>query len=430
MSQVTKLFKARGNSTQNNQLVRRNDTTQVSREVMKDSQRELHQFKNPDTIHSMQDHIQNHIHGSRFLFAAITASQEEDESSILRKLLTHRTKLGRKELNVGELPHLRLYNEVETFSLSQVLKGTKLKSYIHLTDILVVYAPLTSADAVYTRIKISVIDDRLIKNKVVKSFAANSNLGSRAMLSLSYCFPREDVDAISLTISREGSFLEEGRQWGVVQMMIKIAELDFPIQTSNAALQGVLTVPQSVMSSSKTNPNAADIYMDPDNVGGMRELYQSGDISNETYVPDNTSAPKYTKSEFAKPKGQKIEGRTGGWEFMNGYRVAGMPNDEQSQTSFKTDSDDEDSIIELEQVEPEQTVGVSLSQITEQMRTQRLDRGGQLNRTSTSSSSYQPKSIYQPGPSKVSRQQSVTSIKPSERRVKIAQPEDSHLRFP
>lgn len=401
-----------GNSSASNQLVKSKKNNNVESVAMKNAQRELYDFRRPEQQLGMSDLVKQHNNGERFLFAAITSKQEEEESSILRRLITHRPRLGRKELDVGELPVLRLYDSTESFNLSRVLKGAKLKSYIHLTEIMVVFAPLVSSDSTFTKIKICVVDDRLVNRKVVKEYTANSNMMSRAVLSLSYCFPKEDVNSVSLTIGRDTEFLEEGKQWGVVQIRIRLAEYDFPIQTSNTGVKAILNVPESVLDTTDVDPNSVDISMTETNVSDMRELALRGDLADETEtIKEKTEEVKYKKSIMREKRGKRIESHHKDWDFMSSYRQSGIPEDQQSNDSplsQSEDSESDDVFYPMGRASVE-----AISPDGKRRKTSVKFRDVSPVRSESSwmnTKAYKPKSVYVPGNSRHSRSMSVADI--------------------
>jgi len=293
--------------------------------VMKDANRETYQFQKPSQDLGMSDLIKSHNSGDRFLYAAVTAGEGEEESSRLRRLIQHQPRLSRKALPMSKLPPLPLYQEVETFSLANVLppkpKGGP-KTYINISEVLVVYGSLISSDSVFSKVKVSIIDDRLIQNKVAKSYVANTNVISKATMSLSYSFPRDEVESISLAISREAAFLEEGRQWGVAQVMVQMQETEFPIQTTNTKVQAINAIPQSMLEERDINSDFIDISIMDNDRSRLRDLYMDGDLADETSpVSTRVENVKYAQSSLSGPKGKMAQRpAAAGWEFMQGSR--------------------------------------------------------------------------------------------------------------
>jgi len=170
------------------------------------------------------------------------------------------------------------------------------------------------------------VDDRLLQNKIAKSYVANTNIISKATMSLSYCFPRDEVDAITLTLSREAAFLEEGRQWGVAQVQITLEETEFPIQTHNTVVRAINTIPQSMLEERDVDPDMIDISMGNHDLQGLRQMYLDGDLADETEpVTQKTEIVKYAKSSLAGPKGRKSDKpQAEGWEFLKDKRQQGI----------------------------------------------------------------------------------------------------------
>lgn len=307
-------------------------TTQDARleqKIMKNADREVYQYEQPEQQMGMSDLVQQHKTGQRFLYAAVTANQAEEDSSRLRRLLSFQPTISRKPISIGQVPTLALYAEVESFDLSRLLPASKMpkvKTYLNISDVIIVYGTLISTDSTFSKVKVSIVDDRLLTNKIAKSYIATTNVMSKANMSLSYCFPRDEIDAIRLTVSREAAFLEQGRQWGAVQVMIQMEESEFPIQSSNVAVRAINTIPQSLMEDREIDPDFIDISIVENNRKQLRDIYMDGDLADETApITNRVEAVQYAKSSLAGPKGKKTEPKqTGEWGFMNGKRQSGM----------------------------------------------------------------------------------------------------------
>jgi len=122
--------------------------------VMKDAAREVYSHEKPEQELGMTDLIKQHKSGERFLYAAVTSSQNEGDSSRLRRLIQHSPKLSRKSIPVQKLPALALFDEVETFKLSDLIPKTKssVRTYINISEVLVVYGSLISSDSVFSKV--------------------------------------------------------------------------------------------------------------------------------------------------------------------------------------------------------------------------------------------------------------------------------------
>jgi hypothetical protein len=300
----------------------------LEQKIMKNADREVYMYDQPEQQMGMSDLVQQHQSGQRFLYAAVTANQAEDDSSRLRRLLSFQPKVSRRPISIGDVPTLALYSEVESFDLSRLLPASrsKVKTYINISDVVVVYGSLISTDSTFSKVRVSIVDDRLLNNKIAKSYIATTNVMSKANMNLSYCFPRDEIDAIRLTVSREAAFLEQGRQWGAVQVLIQMEESEFPIQNSNVAVRAINTIPQSLMEDREVDPDFIDISIVENNRKQLRDIYMDGDLADETEpIKNRTDAVKYAKSSLAGPKGKKAEQKqTGEWGFMNEQRQAGV----------------------------------------------------------------------------------------------------------
>jgi len=315
--------------------------------VMKDASRENYRYDQPEQELGMADLTKKHSRGDRFLYAAVTASQDEEDSSRLRRLIKFQPKLARKAIPVPDLPSLALFKEVETFQLQHLLppRKDKLHTYINISEVLVVYGSLISSDSAFSKIKVSIIDNRLLGNKVAKSYIANTNVISKATMSLSYCFPRAEASQVNLSLSREAAFLEEGSQWGVAQVRIQMEETEFPTQSSNSTVQAINMLPQSMLEERPVNSDTIDISIMNNDRLRLRDMYMDGDLADETEpVINRMEAVKYAKSSLAGPKGKKTEKPMAeGWEHLSSLRQSGAHAGDNS-----VDPSEEGSIEEVE----------------------------------------------------------------------------------
>nr|WMV64408.1 putative movement protein [Uromyces fabae virus] len=143
-------------------------------------------------------------------------------------------------------------------------------------------------------------------------------------MSLPYCFPRNEIDAISLTLSRETAFLEQGRQWGAAQVMISVKELSFPEHSPLNPVNAINNLPESIFEIHETNPSHIDISIMNNDKDKLRDLMLSGDLVDETSpMVDKFENVKYSKSSLKEIKGKKVETpRTQDWEYLNSKRVS------------------------------------------------------------------------------------------------------------
>lgn len=311
-----------GHSRGQRSLTLRPKDTQLEQHVTKNAERELYKYNTPTQELGMTDLIKQHKPGERFLYAALTTNQEEEDSSRLRRMLNFQPKLNRQSESLDDLPHLELYQETETFSLSDAISGVKKKEsgnsqnskykkpkkYILVKEVVYLFGALVSTEAEFSKLQISLLDNRMLNDKVAKKVIANTNIMSQGMFHMDYCFPEDALDQMSLSISRESQFLEEGSQWGVIQVRIQYQRLDFPVQTSNAKILAVNRLPQSILEDQETNPNVIDISTLENNRKELQDMYMHGDITNEGMpITEKSEKARYAKSTISGPRGAKSE---------------------------------------------------------------------------------------------------------------------------
>jgi len=166
------------------------------------------------------------------------------------------------------------------------------------------------------------------------------------------------MDSISLTISRDNTFLEEGRQWGVVQIRLRIEAYDYPVQVSNASINAILNVPENVLDVQDVDPDYIDISITQNNIADMREMALRGEITDDTEALAEVTEPvKYKKSVMKGPRGEKPKQQVNEWSFMNDARLRGVPEDQQSKDNW----DDTNSSVSVEMLDEFNRDGKPLS---------------------------------------------------------------------
>jgi hypothetical protein len=303
---------------------------------MEGAERELYRYDQPKQDLGMSDLIKNHENGTRFMYAAITGRESEEMDSKLRRLISFQPTLKKKSIPIDNLPVIRLYKETEVFPLDQILPPNKAKKfpgdYIRVSDAVTLYGAVVSPDCNFTKVSVGITDNRLMTDKLVKSFTATTNLMSKGNLALPYSVPLEDADQLVLTVSRERSFLEEGRQWGAIQIQLTIEFMQFPMQYENQEVAAVNMVPPTALTKPLNNPNNIDISILNQDRDKLAELYLEGDIADETEPIENkTQVVKYAKSTISgQTKGKKIEPVHSDWSFMKDKRIGMVDADQNS----------------------------------------------------------------------------------------------------
>lgn len=298
----------------------------VERQVMEGAERELYQFDQPTQELGMSDLLKRHEDGTRFMYAAITGREPEDIASKMRRLSSFQPILKKKAIPIDNLPTIRLFKETESFPLDQVLPKGKSKNfgdYVRISDAITMYGAIVSPDCHFTKVQVGITDNRLLNNNLVKSFNATSNIAARGNLALPYCVPIEDTDQLILTVSRERSFIAEGRQWGALQIQLVVEFMAFPMQFENQTVVAQNMLPPSALETPVTDPNHVDISILNNNRNGLHQLFLSGDLVDETEpIADKMESVQYAKSSMrvGQKKGKEIEVAAPDWSFMKGSR--------------------------------------------------------------------------------------------------------------
>jgi len=306
----------------------------AARQVMGDAERELYQFELPDGERGFGDLLDTYKPGQRFQFVALTGRDEESVEARVRRLVTLQPRVNKSAIAVDKIPKLRLIEDAEQFALAEAIP-VKGKDYIRLASITIIFIPLNSAMSGFTKAKISLLDTRYTGSQVVQSVKFSTNVPMKQEMSMDYCIPRQSASKIILMISREQATMEMGEQWGACQLMLAIEQSDFPYANNFKEVAAVAAIPPAVLGDYEVNPNHLDVGILENHRKKLREMFENGDIADETEpIQNKTAAIQYSKSTMPTKKGAKAESSglvRAGWEHMSNMRKPLIPEDQVSQ---------------------------------------------------------------------------------------------------
>nr|BCX80291.1 putative movement protein [Watermelon crinkle leaf-associated virus 2] len=314
---------------------------QVARDAMNHAKRQLHKFDLPTSDQGFKDLLKSYEEGKRFQYVALVGSKGESYESRVRKVVTfnfRRSKIVDPEM---ELPLIKLVEDCKQFNLSEVVNMKKGKPYIRLASLIGIYTPLISSFSDFSRVCVDLTDIRKLTDQSVQVVRFNSNVPEKFELSLDYCIPRESADKIILNIALEQAFLVRGEQWGTLQMMLIMEQSDAPYNENLREVIAVVGMPRSLLENYTTNPNVVDTTVTETQRKVVRDMYESGDICDETEpIKDDLEEIIYAKSSMGvKVKGPKTKKTFAeGWDHLNNSRV---PLQDAYVNSADPESDDE-----------------------------------------------------------------------------------------
>jgi hypothetical protein len=296
----------------------------VAQESMNKARRQLFQFDLPTTDLGFQDLIRSYEEGNRFQYVALTGSTDETYESRIRKVLTFNIANNKKGLPQFKVPMVKLINMNHQFNLGQLLNQRKdIQEYIRLSSVIGVYTPLISSFYEFSTVSFTLHDTRKISRTAVQTAKYNSNLQNKVEMSLDCCVPRTSADKIILDIGLEQATLKSGEQWGVLQLVISMETSDIPYVTNMKEVVSVVGMPPSLLETYKSNPNYIDTTITEAQKKTVRDMYESGDIADETEPMKEELKPvTYARSSIGlKKKGPKSGKEFGvGWSHLNEAR--------------------------------------------------------------------------------------------------------------
>jgi len=296
----------------------------VARESMNKAKRQMFQFDLPTTDLGFQDLLKSYEEGNRFQYVALTGGNEETYESRIRKVLTFNLSTNKKGLPKFEVPMVRLVDQSTQFNLGQLITQRKdFKEYIRLASVIGVYTPLISSFYEFSTVSFTLHDTRKISRTAVQTAKYNSNLQNKIEMSLDCCIPKVSADKVILDVGLEQATLISGEQWGVLQLVITLETSDVPYVTNMKEVVSVVGMPPALLETYRNNPNYIDTTITEAQKKTIRDMYESGDIADETEpLKEELKPVTYAKSSLGlKKKGPRTDKEYGsGWDHLNKMR--------------------------------------------------------------------------------------------------------------
>jgi len=283
--------------------------------------RQLHSYDKPSQELGITELLKQHQPGSTFLYAAVTGKSEEDYDSRLRRLRAWKPYLNVKVESFDNLPNLKLYKESEVFPIKPLIetllkKNKGIGEYFRIVEAMVIYGAIVSPDCNFSKVFVSIQDGRLLTDNIAKCFIADTNKEARGDLKMPYCIPTENADLISLVVSRDNQFLQDGLQWGTIKIKLSLEFSDFPKQYDNEDVMATNMIVGTSLGDRLTNPDVIDISVNNQDRKELTKLFQSGDLADLDSAEKNKKVMRTAKSSVRQlPKGD-VKDFGGEWKGM------------------------------------------------------------------------------------------------------------------
>ncbi|UZA34088.1 movement protein [Edgeworthia chrysantha mosaic-associated virus] len=310
-------------SSSDNQNQKEQKNEKVAMDSMNKAKRQLYKFDMPTTDMGFQDLLKSYEEGNRFQYVALSGGTEESYESRVRKMVTLHIKTDKKGEPKVNVPLIKLTENNIQYHLGQVVSVKKGPSYIRLASMLAVYTPLVSSFSEFSTVSLTLHDTRKISNTAIQTAKFNSNLQNKVELSLDFCVPRASAGKIILDVSLEQATLMQGEEWGTLSLIIVMESSEAPYVTNLKDVVSVVAMPPALLGSYTNNPNYIDTTITESHRKNVRDMYESGDIADETEpMKEELKAVTYARSSVApKKKGPKSGKSFGkGWEHLDGFR--------------------------------------------------------------------------------------------------------------
>ncbi|QVU28733.1 putative movement protein [Yunnan Paris negative-stranded virus] len=310
----------------------RNET--VAQDSMNRAKRQLYQFDLPTTDMGFQDLLKSYEEGNRFQYVALSGSTNETYEARVRRILTLNMATKKTSKPLIKIPLIKLVDSNLQFKLSQAMQKSKNTfNYARLSAVVGVYTPLIGSFYEFSTVSVTLHDTRKVTKTSIQTVKFNSNLQNKFELSMECCFPKSSADRIILDIGLEQSTLIAGEEWGTINMMLQIETSEVPYISNSKDVISVVSMPPSLLENYKNNPNYIDTTITEGQKKTVRDMFESGDIADETEpLREDLKPVTYAKSSSGlKKKGPKLGRNFGdGWEHMREARKPMAREDELS----------------------------------------------------------------------------------------------------
>jgi len=314
------------------------------------SERQLYSYEKPTQEMGLTDLLKQHEPGSRFMYAAVTGKEEEDSESRQHKLRNWKPNLRKTVESIDNLPNLKLYKEVEVFPIKPLIdaltssKKTKsaIGDFFRVVEAMVIYGAIVSPDCNFTRVKVALVDNRLMEFNEAKSFIADTNKEARGDLRMPYCIPTENADLLSLVVSRENQFLVDGLMWGVIKVKLSLEFCDFPKQYDNTEVAAMNMITASALGERVVDPDTINISITNNDRKQLTQLYASGDLVDTEVPMKNRTSLKSAKSSVREMA--KVDNK----HFGEGWGDMSIPRQEVNDASTEPDEDISDTQSDID----------------------------------------------------------------------------------
>jgi hypothetical protein len=308
------------------------EASQVQEVAEADVDRELFEFKLPKQERGFTDILDLHERGTKLQFVGLTPPPSESIVARASRLLVHTAKLSRTELPMKEIPQIKLIETNERFPLSSVVPR-KGPGYLILKRATGVFIPMTSFKDKYTVVKISILDMRHRNQEEKRSIKLNSNLPYNFEFCMDYCFPLASSDKVFLNVNIERAIVNEGEEWGAVQVQLTIEQSTFPYIEPFQETTGAMILPESGLDKFDRDPAHIDLVVTDRHREIMLEKKEQGDIIeidqiHTVKMARNTYTKSSSSSTSSKPILKSSGGEFGTWNTQFG--PAKLPDDQVS----------------------------------------------------------------------------------------------------
>jgi hypothetical protein len=124
-----------------------------------------------------------------------------------------------------------------------------------------------------------------------------SNWQYKGGMSVDHSFPKTSADKLSFSFAQEVPTLNNGEQWGSVQIFLDIEESDYPQLTAFQETIGLAAGPETGLREYEHDPTTLDLAIRNNHLPKLRELYIKGEIADETEPKkDKQATVSYAKS--------------------------------------------------------------------------------------------------------------------------------------
>jgi hypothetical protein len=248
---------------------------------------------------SMADKLDSHKAGTPFKYAVIGNAPSEERKGVISRLKTYKAPAKSSNVNLSDIPAIRLTNDAVEFSMVDALKGTNVssrESYCLIDSVLIHFVPLDSFLEDKSVVTVQMNDFRKTTNSAIRVARVDNTMAYNVLFCLDYCVETRDLSKMTLSFACPQKNFQEGISWGAVKVIAQVAFMSFPRRMPVIETLAVAIFADTDLQDYDWDPREFDAVLGPQALKGMKGAHKRGEIENLTIPRDDEVSHTVTRT--------------------------------------------------------------------------------------------------------------------------------------